>query len=92
MYWVYILTNASRRSLYTGVTGNIVERMTQHRAGKGSAFAARYRINRLVYAECTDDVMDAIAREKQIKGWRREKKNALIESVNPGWEDLMEQI
>ncbi|HJS29340.1 MAG TPA: GIY-YIG nuclease family protein [Anaerolineales bacterium] len=86
-YSVYIMTNRSK-TLYTGVTGNLAERVNQHKTGNGSRFTSKYRINQLVYFENYIYVNDAIFREKQIKGWRREKKVELIESVNPNWEDL----
>ncbi len=86
-FHIYILASRNR-TLYTGVTSNLNGRLSQHLAGKGSAFAAKYNINRLVYAEETPSAADAIAREKQIKRWRRNKKIALIESINPGWVDL----
>jgi putative endonuclease len=85
-YYVYILANRSRR-LYVGVTNNLLVRLAQHRTGE-SAFTARYRITRLVYFEVTQQVRVAIAREKQIKSWRRAKKLALVEGLNPGWDDL----
>ena len=85
-YHVYILTNRSG-TLYIGVTGNLRARLEQHRAGKGCSFTRRYHLDRLVYAEEFRWVHEALAREKQLKRWRREKKVALIERVNPGWED-----
>jgi len=89
--YVYILTNASRSVLCTGVTSGLAGRMERHRAGTGSAFAARYNAKRMVYAEYHDDIEDAIRREKQIKAGSRANKVALIESVNPEWEDLSEK-
>ena len=86
-YWVYILTNISG-TLYTGVTNDLTRRLHQHRTGRGSRFASKYHITKLVYCEETGNVRDAIAREKEIKAWRREKKVRLINSVNPKWEDL----
>ena len=86
-YYVYIMTNKSR-TLYTGVTGNLKKRVYQHKQKLGSVFTRKYKINRLVYYETTTDANEAIAREKQIKGWLRSKKIALIESTNPGWVDL----
>ena len=86
-YYVYIMTNRSR-TLYTGVTGNLERRVGEHKQGKGSVFTSRYMINQLVYFESCSDILDAIDREKQIKGWLRVKKIALLESVNPNWEDL----
>ncbi|HEV8233987.1 MAG TPA: GIY-YIG nuclease family protein [Gemmatimonadaceae bacterium] len=85
-FYVYILASRSRR-LYVGVTNNLLVRLAQHRDGQ-CAFTARYRISRLVYFECTANVMGAIAREKQIKAWRRAKRVALVESSNPTWDDL----
>jgi len=86
-YCVYIMASGSR-VLYVGVTNNLPLRITQHREGTGSEFTSRYGITRLVYAEESGDVHEALAREKQIKRWRREKKVALVNSVNPGWDDL----
>jgi putative endonuclease len=84
---VYIIASRSR-TLYTGVTSNLNRRLAQHSSGKGSKFAAKYKINRLVYAEYAPSAAVAIEREKQIKRWRRSKKIALIESINPTWTDL----
>jgi putative endonuclease len=85
-FYVYILANPAR-TLYTGVTNDLERRIRQHRAGE-SEFTARYNITRLVHYEVTNSVTIAIAREKEIKGWRREKKVALIEEKNPAWDDL----
>ena len=85
-YYTYILAS-KRRTLYVGVTNNLVRRLAQHRQATDS-FVSRYMIYNLVYFEATTDVRVAIAREKEIKGWRRKRKKALIESVNPGWLDL----
>ncbi len=89
-YWVYIMTNRSD-TLYIGMTNNLARRVWQHRTGRVEGFAATYRIDRLIYAESFAEVRDAIAREKQLKGWRREKKVALIEATNPEWKDLGEE-
>jgi putative endonuclease len=86
-YCVYIMTNRAR-TLYTGVTNDLRRRVHEHREKLVPGFTKRYDIDRLVYYEVTADVRSAIAREKQIKGWRREKKLSLIESMNPGWENL----
>jgi putative endonuclease len=86
-YYVYIVTNA-RRTLYTGVTNDLERRVYQHKNKLASGFTSRYHIGRLVYYEVTSDVRAAIEREKQIKGWSRAKKIALIESMNPKWVDL----
>ena len=88
-FYVYILANRSR-TLYVGVTNDIIRRVLHHRAGVGSRFTNRYAITRLVHVETTNTPYDAITREKQIKGWGRAKKVALIEAVNPTWEDLAE--
>jgi putative endonuclease len=85
-YYVYVLTNRSG-TLYTGVTNSLYYRVRQHRSGK-SAFTAKYRIGKLIYAEICPDAYSAIAREKQIKGWSREKKMALIRTLNPAFRDL----
>ena len=89
-YYVYILTNASRNVMYVGVTNNLENRVAEHRNGKGSAFTSKYRVNVLAYAEEYKYVEDAIAREKELKGWRRSKKDALVEIANPSWADLLE--
>jgi putative endonuclease len=89
-YYVYIMTNSSG-TLYTGVTNDLRRRVWQHKQKLVEGFTKRYNITRLVYYEETLDVNAAIAREKQIKSWRREKKVALIESENGGWKDLSER-
>jgi len=86
-YYVYILANRSG-TLYTGVTNNLERRVYQHKHKMIPGFTSRYNIDRLVYYENTSDVHAAIAREKEIKGWLRAKKVALIESVNRDWRDL----
>jgi len=90
-YCVYILTNKSR-TLYTGVTSNLPQRLQQHQSKAVPGFTAKYNINRLVFYEEWATMGEAIAREKQIKGWRRDRKVALIESANPLWEDLAEHV
>ena len=87
LFYVYLLASRSR-VLYTGITNNLERRLREHRLGEREGFTKRYRVHRLVCFECYRDVRAAIAREKQIKGWRREKKVALIEAANPTWEDL----
>ncbi|MDI9546822.1 MAG: GIY-YIG nuclease family protein [Chloroflexota bacterium] len=86
-YYVYILSNRSK-TLYTGMTNDLRRRICEHKSGHGSEFTSKYRIRYLVYYESTNDVRVAIEREKQIKGWLRAKKIALIESMNPAWRDL----
>ena len=89
MYYVYIMTNKSK-TLYTGMTNDLQRRVYEHKSKPSHGFTSRYNITRLVYCESTPDVLSAIAREKQIKGWIRKKKIALIDSVNPEWHDLSE--
>jgi putative endonuclease len=86
-YYVYILSSKSR-VLYVGVTGFFMARVLRHKAGEGGVFTSKYRVHRLVYYQSFQNIGDAIARETQIKGWRREKKIALIREANPTWEDL----
>ncbi|MEK7291371.1 MAG: GIY-YIG nuclease family protein [Planctomycetota bacterium] len=86
-YYVYIMTNKSK-TLYTGVTNNLVRRVYEHKQKIVQGFTCKYNINKLVYYEMTPDIKSAITREKQIKGWLRSKKIALIESLNPEWKDL----
>ncbi len=86
-YSVYIMTNKSG-TLYTGVTNNLERRVLEHKRKLIPGFTAWYNLDRLAYFEDYNDIRAAIAREKQIKGWLRRKKIALIESTNPGWKDL----
>jgi len=86
-YWVYIVSNRAQ-VLYTGVTGDLRTRIQQHKMRLVPGFTSKYHLDRLVYFEETPNIRAAIAREKQIKGWRREKKIRLIEDKNPKWEDL----
>ena len=86
-YCVYILSN-SNRTLYTGVTSDLVRRVIAHRLGVGSRFTKRHRLHSLVWYETSNYVWSALEREKQIKSWKRKRKLALIESMNPGWSDL----
>ena len=88
-FFVYIMASKSRR-IYTGVTNNIERRAAQHKSGKIEGFTQRYRINRLVYYKAFRYVGNAIRREKEIKGWDRAKRVALIECENPTWDDLAE--
>lgn len=90
MYYVYILTNWSNKVLYTGITNNLERRLYEHKNKLVEGFTKKYNINKLVYFDSTNDVEAAIAREKQIKGWTRDKKNHLIESENSQWNDLSE--
>lgn len=88
-YYVYILTNASNVAIYTGVTNNLPRRVYEHKHHMDPAsYTARYHITKLVYFEAADTALVAIGREKQIKSWSRAKKNKLVETQNPAWEDL----
>jgi putative endonuclease len=86
-YWVYILGSGTG-TFYVGVTNDLELRIAQHREGLIEGFSSRYDVHRLLYFEETTDVFAAITREKQIKGWRREKKVDLIRTANPSWRDL----
>ena len=86
-YYVYIMASRSR-NLYTGVTNSIYQRALQHKSGEIDGFTKKYNISRLVYYEIFEHIGNAIAREKQIKAWTRAKRVALIESMNPKWDDL----
>jgi len=87
------MTNQYKNVIYTGVTNDLTRRIYEHKnhLDKGS-YTARYNVERLVYFEVTSDIESAIAREKQIKGWNRKRKDKLVESKNPNWEDLYEKI
>ena len=88
-YYVYLLTNFARSVVYIGVTSDLEGRLYEHREGElASSFTKRYKVYRLVHCEQYSDVQAALAREKQLKGWTRAKKNALIEAENPRWDDL----
>ena len=86
-YYTYIMTNKSG-TLYIGVTNDIERRVWEHRFGDGQGFTKRYKVDRLLYYEDYGDVTEAIDREKQLKGWRRSRKVALVTEGNPHWEDL----
>jgi len=87
-YCTYILASKKNGTLYVGVTGDLPNRVLQHKAGTGSAFTRRYKVHRLVYYEQYDDVRDAIQREKSLKRYARAWKINLNEEHNPGWKDL----
>jgi putative endonuclease len=92
-YYVYILASATNVTVYTGVTRDLVRRVYEHRHNiDPNSFTAKYKVHKLVYFEETTDVKAALEREKEIKGWRRSKKNALVETMNPKWEDLYPTI
>ena len=91
--YVYILTNERKNVMYVGVTNDLVRRMYEHKNHLiKSGFTARYNTERLVYFEHTTNETAAVEREKQIKGWNRARKNKLVESKNPNWDDLYESI
>ncbi len=87
-YYVYILTNEHNTVLYTGITNDLRRRVYEHRMGINEGFTKQYQVHKLIYVESCHNVKDAIAREKQLKGWSRKKKIALIETMNPEWKAL----
>ena len=88
-YYVYILASTTNVTVYIGVTRDLIRRVYEHRNHMDpNSFTSKYDVHKLVYFEQTSDVKAALEREKQLKGWRRSKKNALIESMNPEWKDL----
>ena len=93
MYYVYILTNKTGTVVYTGVTNDIVRRVYEHKHNLDpNSFCTKYSVHKLVYFEQTPSRYSAIEREKQIKSWSRKKKNQLVESLNPKWEELYKSI
>ena len=91
MYYVYIITNKINSVVYIGVTNDLERRLYEHKHKLVDGFSKKYNLYKLVYLETTTDIKAAIAREKQLKGWTRAKKNALIASINPLWKDLNEE-
>ena len=87
-YYVYILTNKNNRVMYIGVTNDLERRLYEHKQELVDGFTKRYHVHKLVYYEQSSDVRSAIQREKELKGWLRRKKNALVETMNPDWHDL----
>ena len=92
MYYVYILVNKTNNVMYVGVTNDLQRRLYEHKNGLVEGFTKRYRIHKLVYYEGYSDVKEAIAREKQVKGFLRLRKNQLVEGTNPAWEDLSSDL
>ncbi|MEQ9229907.1 MAG: GIY-YIG nuclease family protein [Cyclobacteriaceae bacterium] len=90
--YIYIITNKNRTVLYTGVTSHLQSRIYQHKQGEGSSFASKYNCEDLIYYEFFEDIETAIAREKQIKKWKREYKENVINEMNPEWKDLYDNI
>jgi len=91
-YYVYLLASRKHGTLYVGVTSDLVRRIYQHKTKAVPGFSARYGIDRLVWFEIYDDPLTAIAREKELKKWRRDWKIRLIEESNPDWNDLYPEI
>jgi putative endonuclease len=89
-YYVYLLTNWNNRVIYIGITNNLYRRLYEHKYKMIKGFTSTYNVNKLVYFEQTSDVNSALEREKQLKKWRREKKDKLVASANPEWKDLSE--
>lgn len=87
-YYVYLLTNKNNKVMYVGMTNDLMRRVHEHKNGVVEGFTKKYRVHKLVYYEVSESVLAAIEREKEIKKWRREKKNQLVEKVNPTWEDV----
>ena len=92
MYYVYILTNQTNSMLYIGITNDIKRRLIEHQSDINDGFTKKYKTHKLVYFEEFKDSYQSILREKQLKKWRRSKKNELIERMNPVWEDLSEGV
>jgi len=92
MYYVYMLTNWNNKVLYVGMTNNLKRRMYEHKNEIFDGFTKKYNVHKLVWYEWTEDVIGAISREKEIKKWRREKKNRLIEENNPTYKDLSKDL
>ena len=87
-YYVYILTNFNNKVMYIGVTNNLERRLYEHKNGIFEGFTKKYNIKKLVYFEETNNIIEAIQREKELKKWRREKKNLLVEMQNKEWKDI----
>jgi putative endonuclease len=90
-YWVYIMTNKANTVLYTGATNDLRRRVWEHQKGQGAGFTAKYKVRKLVFYERFDKTVDAIAAEKRIKAGSRSKKEELINSTNPEWNNLCEE-
>ena len=87
-YYVYILTNFNNKVMYIGVTNNLERRLYEHKNGISEGFTKTYNVKKLVYFEETNNIIEAIQREKELKKWRREKKNLLVEMQNKEWKDI----
>ena len=91
-YFVYLMTTQNNRVMYVGVTNNLERRVWEHQNGAIEGFTKKYNVKKLVYFEETTDVHAALAREKEIKKWRRSKKNSLVLTVNPEWNDISQNF
>jgi len=91
-YYIYIMTNKTNRVLYTGITNDLKRRVDEHKAKLVQGFTKKYNVNKLIYYEASREVESAIAREKQIKGGSRAKKIRLVETMNPQWRDLCDEL
>ncbi len=91
-YYVYLLTNWNNKVMYVGVTNDLQRRIYEHREKNVKGFTEKYNIKKLVYYEQTSDIEVALNREKEIKKWRREKKDRLVEKINPSWRDLSDDF
>jgi putative endonuclease len=89
-YYIYILTNWNNKVMYIGITNDINRRIYEHKNKIIKGFTGKYNLNKLVYYEIRNDIKASIEKEKELKNWRREKKNKLIEKFNPTWKDLFE--
>ena len=92
MYYVYILTNTTNTVIYIGVTNDLRRRLLEHKNEQISGFTKKYHLHKLVYFEQYSEIVDAISREKQLKGWKREKKNWLVGTKNPHWDDWGDSV
>ena len=91
-YYVYVMSNKHNTVLYVGVTNDLLRRVYQHKTKRADSFTKKYNVDKLVYYETYEDVREAIAREKQLKGGSRKQKSDLVENCNPEWQDLYEEI
>ncbi len=87
-----MMTNKMNNVLYTGVTGDLIRRVEEHKNGRVEGFTKKYKCTKLVFVENVGYIDNAIEREKEIKGWKRDKKNRLVESMNPNWKDLSNEL
>ncbi len=91
-YYIYIISNWNNKVIYIGVTNNLERRIFEHKNKLITGFSSKYNLNKLVYYEQFTDIREAVIREKELKKWRREKKNKLIEDMNPDWVDLSKEL